>query len=217
MFSREGDGRDYLVLRPDGEIELAGNRLTPYEAAEKYLPVLYLHQNLDYMRPERILFETVDAGDRFLFNYYVHWRDEIHPFPPVHHIYRIFRSAYYGSAKDIEYVQAGVSRDDGSVSRFAFERDPSGHSDSFAPRHDTILCERPRGTGEFTVRVNGRENDKRDIEFRDGRPTILVATWNHIYDFYDGEGILMDDPPLEPLYSRLYRRLFMSRRSRPPF
>ncbi|MFC1474571.1 hypothetical protein ACFLQK_00880 [bacterium] len=209
-------GRKYPVLNSSEEVCITGRDSSLTETAQKYVPHFYLHETLDYMRPVRTLYEAVSTKEALLLNYYVHWKDEIHPNPVFHRLYRGFRSIVYGSPADIEYVQVGVSYETGAVVRLAFEKDPSERPDAPAPKHDVIICRRSSENDPFTISVNGKKTDKADVVFKDNRPAILVATWNHIYDFYTGEGVLMDDPPLKFMTEDLYVKYYMHRRSRPP-
>ena len=68
----------------------------------------------------------------------------------------------------------------------------------------------------FDVTIGGEPFDAPPLQFEGNRVRALVGTWNHIYDFYEGKGVRIDDPPLEPLTEELYAKYSMIRRSRPP-
>ena len=208
--------RTHSIIDPDDIVDIAGDSLRVEEHAARFVPVVYLHQELDYMRPDRVLYEAVGSGGDVLFNYFVDWPDEIHPLPFVKYPHRVFRAVYYGSPRDIEFVQVGVNRETGDVVSVAFERDPSGRPNPLAPRHDLVIARRSSKEQDFDVTINGEPFDAEPLEFEGSRVKILTATWNHIYDFYRGEGVLIDDPPLEPLTDSLYKKYSFSRRSRPP-
>ena len=208
--------RDYEALDPAVALTVAGETAAVSSFAERYAPVFYMDPRLARMRPDNVLFEAQAPATRLVFNYYLNWRDEIHPNPLAHPLYRGFRSVVYGSARDIEFVQVRVSFKSGEVRGFSFERDPSGRHDHPSPRHALVSAERGRGEEPFTVTVDGRAHGTMIVRFQGRRLCLLVATWNHIYDFYTGGGDRIADPPLKFLSADLYKKYYMARRSRPP-
>jgi len=201
---------------PAEEVRMAGEALSLAEAAARFQPVLFIRRGLDYLRPECIVYEAARAARRLLIDYYVQWEDEIAPFVLWHFAYRAFRKIYYGSEKDIEFVQAGIDIDSAQVDSVAFERDPGGKMNNPFPVHELVECSRDGADGLFKVTVNGKEAQPECVCFEGGRPVLLVAMWNHIYDFYKGDGVRMDDPPLVPLNDDYYSRYKMWTRSLPP-
>lgn len=216
VFVTGSKARTYQALAPDEEIEIAGRTTIIKDGAREFQPLLFVEPLLGPMRPLRIYYDAFQAGARLFINYYVFWQDEIHPNAPWNSAYRVFRKFYYGSARDIEYIQVGVSIETGEPVHLAFERDPSGRHDHPTPRHDVVIASALPG-GEFEITVNGGDSDTRPLEIDGRRFCVFVATWNHIYDFYRGQGDPVCDPPLEPMTSSLYEKYFMLRRSRPPY
>jgi hypothetical protein len=215
MFTRKFH-RNYEVLNPDVALTVAGETASVATMAEQYAPVFFADPRLGNMRPDNLLFEAQSPATRLVFNYYLSWKDEIHPNPVMNPLYRGFRSVVYGSARDIEFVQVAVSFKSGEVRGFAFERDPSGRHDHPNPSHALVQGVRTKGEKQFTVTVAGKTHGAMNVQFDDQRLCILVATWNHIYDFYTGDGIQLADTPLKFLSDDLYKKYYMARRSRPP-
>lgn len=215
MFSTKLDRR-YETLNPEVPLTIGGKTSDVRTFAERYRPVFYVDSRLGPMRPDNLLYEAMSPKTRLILNYYLNWKDEVHPNPVAHTFYRGFRSVVYGSPRDIEFVQVTVSFRTGRVTSFAFERDPSGRHDAPASTHDLVTGARGSDEDHFRVSVNGRAHGNMPVTFEGDRICVLVATWNHIHDFYTGEGGYIDDPPLEPLTDRLYRKYYMARRSRPP-
>lgn len=207
--------RNYTPLNPCDVIEIGGAAARVDEYAEKYRPAFFLLPELEGPEFIGVMFDAVDAAGEVWFNYFAVWEDEIMP-GVFDEAYRVFRTAYYGSKTDIEFVQVGVDKLTGEVVRVAFETDPSGRHDNPAARHDLVVAIRVPGGGPFSVSTNGNPAGTREIAFDGARPHVLVATWNHIYDFHNGRGILLPSPPLQPLTRLLYEKYIMSRRSAPP-
>ena len=139
-------GRKYPVSAPSDSFSISGESVQLKEIAHIYAPVLFLHPAIDYMRPVRLLYEAFSSG-RFIFlNYYVHWKDEIHPNRLFHIFYRGFRSVVYGSPDDIEYIQVAVDTTAGTVGRIVFETDPAGRPDSNLYANPLGQDLQPRGT-----------------------------------------------------------------------
>ena len=215
MFTLKLD-RNYPVLDTGVPLTVANETGSVRKFADDYRPVFFTDMRMGDERPEKVYFESLAPGTRLIFNYYLAWENETHPQPIAHKLYEGFRTAVYGSIRDIEYVQIMVSFRTGAVVGFAFERDPSGRFDHPAPKHDVIVCERKSDEDRFRISVNGAQQGAMPVAFEGKRLCILVASWNHIYDFYDGQGARADDPPLVPLTDKLYKMYYMARRSRPP-
>lgn len=208
--------RRYETLNPEVPLTVGGKTSGVQAFAERYRPVFYVDPRLGPMRPDNLLYEAMSPKTRLILNYYLNWKDEVHPNPVAHTFYRGFRSVVYGSPRDIEFVQVRVSFRTGRVTSFAFERDPSGRPDAPSPAHDLVAGERGSDEEHFRVTVNGRAHGNMPVSFDGERLCVLVSSWNHIYDFYTSDGDPIEDPPLEPLTGRLYKKYYMARRSRPP-
>jgi hypothetical protein len=211
------NGTASTVLNNPGHImRIGGKELALSEIAARYLPILYLHKKLDNMRPDRVLYEALEQDGVLYMNYYVQWRDEIAPFLIYHIVYQQIRKIRYGAITDIEFVELGINLTNGRVDSMAFEWDPNGKPNSPVPLHYMIVATRCMDASAFRVTVRDEPADPFEIKFEADRPTILVPVWNHIYDFYRGEGVRLDDPPLEPMTEQLYAKYWMAKRSRTP-
>ena len=209
-------GRSYEVLGDHMPLSVAGRTANVRAFAETYAPEFYVDERLGPMRPDTLFYEVQSPETKLVFNYYLDWKDEVHPNPLAHALYRGFRSLVYGSPRDIEYVQVRVSFRTGQVTAFTFERDPSGNPDTPSPKHDVLTGSRKSDEEFFNIAVNGKSHGVMPVKIKKNRLRLLVATWNHTYDFYTGDGVRMDDTPLQPLTDELYKKHFIARRSRPP-
>jgi len=198
------------------EYRIHEQSFTLADIAARYQPILYLHKALDYMRPDQILYEAINENGLLYINYYVQWRDEIALNKLWHAIYSRIRKVRYGSVTDIEFVEVGVMKATGRVASLAFEWDPNQRPDVPVPLHYMVVAKRRGGGNKFDVTVREKPAAPFEIKFEADRPTIFVPVWNHIYDFYRGEGVRLADPPLEPMTEALYNKYWMGKRSRPP-
>jgi hypothetical protein len=205
-----------IVYGPESEFRIADENLSLGKIALRYQPVLYLHSEIDYMRPIQVLYEAEPAGESLRINYYVHWMDEIAPNPLWHRIYSVIRTVRYGSTQDIEFIQIVVSCRTGRARSMVFEYDPSGRPDAPMPMHHLVAATRIADGDEFSVTVRDIPAQTVRISGEADRLPILVPVWNHIYDFYRGVGVRMDDPPLNPMTEQFYAKYYMGRRSLPP-
>gem|GEM_PF-4612892 len=201
---------------PDRIFKIGGADMSLAAIAARYQPILYLHKALDYMRPDRALYEAFEQEGMLYINYYVQWSDEIAPNKIYHMVYSQIRKVRYGSVTDIEFVEVGISLATGRVDSFSFEWDPDGRPNSPVPRHFIIMATRCSDDRKFRVTAREKPAAPFEIKFEADRPTILVPVWNHIYDFFRGPGVRLADPPLEPMTEQLYAKYWMAKRSRPP-
>ena len=79
------------------------------------------------MRPDNVLYEALLPSTKLIINYYLNWKDEVHPNPVAHTLYRGFRSVMYGSPRDIEYVQVVVSFHTGRAWTWSQRTSPSSN------------------------------------------------------------------------------------------
>mgnify|MGYP001259332205 CR=1 FL=1 len=214
--------RTHMVWYSDFELEVGGETGRIRDLAAAYVPEFYVEPALDAhprcggLRPDAVRYEAVPAGNLLVLNYFLDWQDEIHPsarFKPLH---RIFRKVYYASARDIEFVQIGVSRDTGEVVRIAFERDPSNDPFVGYPIHQLVVARRDSAADDFKVEIDGEPFDAPPFEFNGRRAKMMTATWNHEYDFYKSDAMPVGEIPLYWLTDDIYQKFAFYRRSKPP-
>lgn len=207
----------YATNDPNEIVTVAGIRQSILDVMTLYRPVFYLHNDIDdNITPDELFCDSMHSGDALLFNYYLKWPDEKHPVYPIHLLYRMYRSYYYGSPADIEYIQLEVNLNTGNISRLAFERDPRKNPHVLIPKHELVTAQKTFSSVQFHVYIAGDRVVPRNFDFEDRRLKILVSTWNHTYDFYNGKGKLLKDPPFTPMTDQVYQKYYMERRSRPP-
>jgi len=195
------DARSYETLAPGGTVEVEGRAIRLADLAERHCPRFLIDP--DHASPPlvEVLWEALPRGEGSLALVYRHvWTDERHPWAALHPAYAAYRAAKYGSVRDIEAFTVEVALAAGTVERLLFEG-PDGPT-FHAPfvRHVPVVVERPP-LGP------------------DGRPLVLVATWNHLVRLAgqdEARAARALEAPLRPLDDDAYARFKMQRRSGPP-
>jgi hypothetical protein len=180
------DARAYPVLQPDTEVEIAGKIMRISDVALAYQPDM----NIRRTNPSPPLlwtwYEAIKTNSGVDLVYYQDWEDEINPDPIFHWLYRVFRSAYYGSpVRDIEYFQISISSSNGEVQNILFETSPGDDYFVTYSKHLVARYQKIVG-GTYDVIINdksGNEISKTSgIEpiFQGSHIKVLAQTWNHL-------------------------------------
>jgi hypothetical protein len=180
------DARAYPVLPPDTEIEIAGKTMRISDVALEYQPAM----NIRKTNPSPPLlwtwYEAIRTNSGVDLVYYQDWEDEINPDPLYHGLYRIFRSAYYGSpVRDIEYFQISISPSTGEVQNMMFETSPG---DDYFVTYSKHLVARYQKTAGGTYDVIIGDKSGNEISktsginpiFHGSHIQVLAQTWNHL-------------------------------------
>ncbi|MFC1708210.1 hypothetical protein ACFL59_15565 [Planctomycetota bacterium] len=116
-------GRSFVrrLLSSDDVLCLGGKEDSVLKIAERFRPVI-AHCDDEPYPPRRLLLLPRVHGDRLLLDYRVVRDNERHPVRVIHYLYCGFRFFYFGSARDIEYIQVEVDLTSGGVAGVAFER-----------------------------------------------------------------------------------------------
>lgn len=180
--------RAYTVLEPSDVVSLAGEIVTVGDAAQRYRPKIVALNSSDREKIVSVTYEAqkvVRGRDtRLLLRYFLTWVDEYHPHWVVHSAYAVYRWAYYGSRKDVEYVQVEIASD-GRLSRVWFESSAHLNPKVFAPVHVDAVATVDRKRGVI-VRVLKQSRERaRVLEVpipEDERVVMSAVTWNHLLD-----------------------------------
>lgn len=195
-------GRDYSTLRPTDKV----NGQKVLAILEKYKPIIYQKEEIE-KEIQFIFYECVEQKDRLVLIYRPVWEDEIHPNPIINQLYKFFRWFYYGSIKDIEFIEIFIDKKTGELLSFSFETFVEDSSIE-TPRHEfTIIVKQNK------VFYNKTKNEPVTVPF-DGSSCILqVITWNHLFSIPKNPEGQKFDCPLKLLTNQRYKKYAISRRS----
>jgi len=195
--------RNYSVLNPDDVL----NGIKVIEIIEKYKPIIYQTENIK-KDIQFFFYELVEHKDHLILIYRPVWDDEIHPNLSIHLMYKFFRWFFYGSIRDIEFVELFIDKKSGEVLSFSFESLTEGSSLK-APGHEFIEIEK-NGKKYY----NKTKNEVLDYEpFKKSRCIVQVKTWNHLLTITGKPKGKKFDIPLIPLTNWQYQKHSISRRS----
>jgi len=195
--------RNYSVLNPNDVV----NGKKVIKIIEEYKPIIYQTENIK-KDIQFIFYELVEQKDKLVLIYRPLWNDEIHPNLLIHLLYKFFRWFFYGSTRDIEFVELFIDKKSGKVLSFSFESLTEGSSIK-APGHEFIEIEK-KGSKYY----NKTKNEVLDYEpIENSRCILQVKTWNHLLTLTGKPKGKKFDIPLEPLTNWKYQRYSISRRS----
>jgi hypothetical protein len=195
--------RNYSVLISTEEI--AGQKII--DIAEKYRPIFYQSETIKY-EIEFIFFEIIEKNDKLILIYRPVWPDEKHPNPIFHFLYKFFRWFYYGSVKDIEFVELVISKRTGEILSFSFEK--LAHDSALTtPEHEFTTIVR-KGNYFYNETKN---NKLTAVQLSDSHIVLQVTTWNHLLNITKKAEGKKFNPPLQTLNDQQFRNYAISRRS----
>ena len=224
--------RTYESITFNESINFNSSSIQCKNLLEIYKPIVYQENTLRGPKPQKIYAECIRGSsiNTIVLVYRIYWKTEEHPRKIFDKLYILFRSAFYGSKADIEFIQLRLNANQKLI-EIKFESDPSNDPDVLSPQH--LLA-------SFTLEVvpgidsiselnelswiltynNKRYQEKKLIFEKIGNNSpathlaIRVFTWNHIYALtQDFTGCQSFDLPLEELTESIYQNLKMSRRS----
>jgi hypothetical protein len=160
------------------------------ELVKEHQPILY-QPNHDKHEPKFMYYRTKIEGETLHITYYTVWDNERHPRYLFHVIYAfLFRKFYYGSIKDIEYIQVDVNLKTKEVTDIRYEQTYNPNYNITFPFHvRNHLKKVPSpSTNENTfIRFFGKRNNFHGLikpQFTGKRVHMMVSSWNHIYNVY---------------------------------
>jgi hypothetical protein len=209
--------RNYSVLEESQEILFKGNLWKVKDIAKEYQPIIYQKKNLRGYPPSFILYEVIEKGNLILINYFVTWRDEIHPVFIIHFLYKIFRILYYGSSYDIEFISLTIEKNSGDILKIEMESDSHNNPDTFFSDHIKLTLEKIDGE-YYNLKINNKPVKNVELKKEDKRIKIEAITWNHVYGVFkeNNENFLeFKNLPLVYLTDNLYKKYRIKLRSNP--
>lgn len=195
--------RNYSVLKISDRV----NGKKAIEIIEKYKPIIHQTENIK-KDIQFIFYELIEQKSKLVLIYRPVWDDEIHPNPIIHRLYKYFRWIFYGSIKDIEFIEIYIDKKTGEVVSFNYETQTEG-STIEAPGHEFTEIEK-KGEKYY--------NKTKDQElgynpFEEYRCILQVKTWNHLLSITEKPQGKKFDSPVIPLTNWLFRKYSISRRS----
>ncbi len=160
------------------------------ELVREHQPILYQPDH-DKHEPKFMYYRTKIDGNSLKITYYTVWDNERHPRYLFHVIYSfIFRKFYYGSIKDIEYIQVDVNLDTNEVTDIRYEQPHKlDYHLSFPFHRKNHLKKVPNAhkNENMFIRFFGSKNIYHGLikpKFTGQRVHMAVSSWNHIYHLY---------------------------------
>lgn len=183
--------KSYKHLSPEEKVMLAGALQRLGSIAGEYAPRISADRVKDL--PDGILYEARSEGDGLRVAYFYGWPAEKHPNKLIHYLYLPWRLLYYGSARDIEYIEVEIGVEDGRVRNIRFEKPVSGAM-GIITRHEKV-----------DIAVEGAS-----------APGLKVSSWNHLFEVLEGDagGASLEAEP-EYLDDITFRKYRIGRRSVP--
>jgi len=156
----------------------------------EFQPIIYQPQH-DKYEPKFMYYRTRIRGNLLQITYYTVWDNERHPRYILHVLYAfLFRKFYYGSIKDIEYIQVDVDLINKSIVNIRYDQPHNQNYHVMIPFHKPNQLKRvpqPQVGEPVFIKFHGKENQFHGLikpRFKEKRVQMLVASWNHIYDVY---------------------------------
>lgn len=164
-----------------------------FELVREFQPILYQPQH-DKHIPKFMYYRTARKEDTLKITYYTVWDNERHPRYFFHVLYSfLFRKFYYGSIKDIEYIQIDVDLKTRDITDVRFEQASKPDYHVFFPFHRKNHLKRvpqpeePASYENVFIRFFGQKNEFHGLikpRFSGKRIHMAVTSWNHIYNVY---------------------------------
>ena len=164
-----------------------------FRLVKEFQPILYQPQH-DKHIPKFMYYRTNQKGDILQITYYTVWDNERHPRYFFHVLYAfLFRKFYYGSIKDIEYIQIDVDLPTLDITDVRFEQTNKPDYHIFFPFHRQNHLKRvpqpatPTPYENVFIRFFGKKNEFHGLikpRFSGKRIHMAVTSWNHIYNVY---------------------------------
>jgi len=160
------------------------------ELVKEHQPILY-QPNHDKHEPKFMYYRTKIEEEALQITYYTVWDNERHPRYLFHVIYAfIFRKFYYGSIRDIEYIQVNVNLRTKEVTDIVYDQThvPNYHvTFPFHIRNHLKKIPSPEINENTFIRFFGKKNNFHGLiepHFTGKRVHMMVSSWNHVYNVY---------------------------------
>lgn len=171
--------RQYDVLSPEETIFLKNIPVSVEYIAMKYLPEFYTLIELQKPEPEKITYEIIHKDGNISIVYRLHYPNEIGPLILIDQLYSMFRIFYYGSKKDIEFVQIDVNKDTGEIIRIQFETSQASPI-SLIQIHKPVKIIK-RDDGNYLMNIGKKHQYLQNLPLNETHLQIAIVTWNHLF------------------------------------
>ena len=209
--------RPYKVLNPSDTIQLNEKHLTAEAISNSFKPIIRQSISLRGPQPYDIWCEVIDTENNPYFDifYRVHWLNENHPNRFLDIMYQIFRTFYFGSRQDMEYILLRINRSTKKIITIKFETDRNLKPDHSSPEHIVVqLSAINDSQNKYESMVDGVQSQLIELSFVDQHPIIEVLTWNHVFMVgYLSDKYTEYELPLKFMSEKQYKRYRFDRRS----
>ena len=203
---------DHMVS-PSLRVRVNGQLVSVNELAHRYQPVVGYRNSLEFP-PIAILYFATLRKERLLLAYRVVREDERHPHSLVDSLYRIVRLLYFGSIRDLEYIEYTILLSSGLVEAIRFEEGKPGklqveHLPVQLSRTDDGLFRKTYPSHQFLPMTIATGRDATFLVF-------TMATWNGLFELQaapaEDSTVIIPSLPLQSLtwrnvfHYRLWRR-----------
>lgn len=204
--------REYNVVEPNETVLFKNQPSNIENLAEHYLPEMYILKELQDIKPEEVYYEVIDRDRNFSIVYRVIYSTETVPSFLLNSIYSAYRTLFYGSKKDIEFVQFDINKETGAINRVLFETS-STSSKSLLQIHK--LTEIIKYNDGYLMKIREESQYLEDLHLNDTHLQIVVVTWNHLFSVFNNKTdyIKIGTIPLSFLDKEEYKDYKMARRS----
>lgn len=167
------------IAQPNALVEVADRQVSAADLAQAYEPVLVWAAGFEYP-PVAIIWYVREQGEMVLLAYRVVREDERHPNRVIQLVYGLWRRVYFGSHRDIEYIELLVDRQSGAAQSIRFEK---GEVQGTFVRHVPVeLTLRDPERGLFARSGAGQEAPDLLGGTRGERLLFTVETWNGLFE-----------------------------------
>lgn len=209
--------RPYKVLKQSDVILGNHTSFTAEYLCNSYKPIIRQSVSLRGPQPYDMWCEVIDPENNPFIDifYRVRWLNENHPNRFLDIIYQIFRTFYFGSRQDLEFILLRIDRTTERISSIKFETDRSLDPDHSSPEHVVAqLTVNANVPSKYDCVVAGVKSDPITLSFIDNHPIIEVLTWNHVFMAgYLSSTFNEYDIPVTFLTEKQYKRYRFDRRS----
>lgn len=204
--------RQYKVIELNKLVLFKNQSLTTENLTKQFLPEIYILKELDDIKPEAIYYEVIENGRNFSIVYRVVYPTENVPSYLLNDIYSAYRTLFYGSKKDIEFIQIDVDKKSGTINRVLFETN-SASAKSLLQVHK--LTEIIKYNYGYTMKTGENNQYLENLPLNDTHLQIAVVTWNHLFSLSNNiaDYVKIGTLPLSYLDEEIYKEYKISRRS----
>lgn len=209
--------RPYKVLDPTDTFEFNQKSITAGTLSNTFKPIIRQSFSLRGPQPYDIWYEVIEPENELFIDvlYRVRWLNENHPNKFLDIIYQVFRTFYFGSRQDLEFILIRINRSSEKISTIKFETDRSLDPDHASPEHIIAqLSVIKDSLNRYESSVEDVIPQSIELTFTDKHPVIEVLTWNHVFMVgYLSKKFNEYDLPITFVTEKQYKKYRLDRRS----